>query len=346
MKKKLLITVIAFLIIIAFFIVPYFNKGGSNSSTIKSTGIIEGTEINLASKVAGRISSICCNEGNEVREGAVAIKLESDDLSALVQQAKAGVERSRAEVKVSESAIGNAKANIVTAETDIKTAESEIEKYRVQMELTKSEMDRSNALYRKDFISKESLDIAVTAYNASVADYTSSKSRLASAYAKRDAAMSQLNTTESQLNSARADLKQSEANLSYNLSKLEDTTIRSPITGNVVFKASEKGETVSPGMTILTVVDMKDLFVRVDIDETFIGGIALGSEATIRAEDTQRTFKGKVYEIGRYAEFATQRDVTRGRQDIKTFRVKIRIGETEGVLKPGMTVGVEIPKKK
>jgi hypothetical protein len=57
-------------------------------------------------------------------------------------------------------------------------------------------------------------------------------------------------------------------------------------------------------------------------------------------------FKGKVSELGRYAEFATQRDVTRGRQDIKTFRVKINIEDSAGLLKPGMTVEVEIPQKK
>jgi HlyD family secretion protein len=229
---------------------------------------------------------------------------------------------------------------------DIKTAESDLEKARVQMELAKSEMDRSNALYKKDFISKESLDLAVTAYNASVADYMSSKSRLASAHSKRDAAVTQLKTAESQLTSAKANIKQSEANLSYNFAKLADTIITSPLSGNVVFKALEKGETVSPGMTILTIVDMKDIYARVDIDETLIDNVALNSKAIIRTEGTpERIFKGIVYEIGRYAEFATQRDVTRGRQDIKTFRVKIKIDDTGGALKPGMTVEVEIPRK-
>ena len=345
MKKRSVLIAVAVLIIIIVFIFFYFNKG-KKAETIKSTGIIEGVEVNLSSKVSGRISFICCNEGDPVKEGEVAIKLESEDFSALVKQASAGVERAKAEVKVSESAIGNVQANIVTAETDIKTAESDLEKARVQMELAKSEMDRSNALYKKDFISKESLDLAVTAYNASVADYMSSKSRLASAHSKRDAAVTQLKTAESQLTSAKANIKQSEANLSYNFAKLADTAITSPITGNVVFKALEKGETVSPGMTILTIVDMKDIYARVDIDETLIDNVALNSKAIIRTEGTpERIFKGIVYEIGRYAEFATQRDVTRGRQDIKTFRVKIKIDDTGGALKPGMTVEVEIPRK-
>jgi HlyD family secretion protein len=344
-KRIVIIAIIVSIVVIAIFFFSV-NKG-KNSGTVKSTGIIEGTEINLAPKISGRISYLCCDEGDSIEKGRVAIKLESDDLRASAEQSKAGVERAKADIKVSESAIENAQANIATAEADVKTTESDIEKARVQMELAKSEMDRATALHKKDFISKESLDLAVTAYHASVADYTSSQSRLASAHSKKDAAKAQLKTAESQVTSAKANLKQAEATLSYNLARLADTIITSPLSGNIIFKALEQGETVSPGMTILTIVNMQDLYVRVDIDETFIDSIALNSRAIIRTEGAvERRFNGTVYEIGRYAQFATQRDVTRGRQDIKTFRVKIKLEDTGGSLKPGMTAEVEIPKKK
>ena len=59
--------------------------------------------------------------------------------------------------------------------------------------------------------------------------------------------------------------------------------------------------------------------------------MTIGSEAPVTVEAMPgRVFKGKVYEIGRYGEFATQRDVTRGRQDIKTFRVKIKVEDKRG----------------
>ncbi len=346
LKKRIIFIAVGVLIIITVLIVIYVSKG-QRSEIIKTTGIIEGIEVNLSPKVAGRISYICCNEGDSIKAGEVAINLESDDLIASVEQAKAGVERAKAEIKVSESAIEISKANIVTADADIKTAESDLEKARVQMELAKSEMDRSNVLYKQDFISRESLDLAVTTYNASVADYTASKSRIASANSKKDAVMAQSKAAESQLKSAKANLKESEANLSFNLAKFADTTIKSPISGMVVFKALEKGEIVSPGMTVLTIVNVQDLYARVDIDETFIDSIALNSKAIMRTGGTPgRIFNGTVYEIGRYAEFATQRDVTRGRQDIKTFRVKIKLDDPGGTLKPGMTVEAEIPGKK
>jgi multidrug resistance efflux pump len=345
MKKKIIIS-IAILALTVVIIAVVYTWTGKKAEVIHTTGIIEGIEVNLSPKISGRISEICCNEGDKIKSGQIAIRLESEDLEASVDQAKAGVDKANTDIKVCESAIESSKANIKSAEADIKTAESAVEKAKVQMELAKIEMDRSEELYKKNYVSKESLDLALTTHNAALADYASSKSQLTSVSARRDSAVAQLSTAESQLKSAMADLKQAEANLAYNKAKLADTVIKSPISGAVVFKSLEKGETVSPGVTILTIVDLADLYVRVDLDETMVDNIALDSEAIIRTVGTPpRTFKGKVYEIGRYAEFATQTDVTRGRQDIKTFRVKVRFDDTGGVLKPGMTVKVEIPKK-
>jgi HlyD family secretion protein len=93
-------------------------------------------------------------------------------------------------------------------------------------------------------------------------------------------------------------------------------------------------------------VDTDNLYLRVDVEETLIGVVVLGGKAFITADGIpHKVFEGKVSEIGRYAEFATQRDVTRGRQDIKTFKIKIRLTDPQGVLKPGMTTEVKIPRK-
>lgn len=323
-----------------------FYAGNDTETAVRISGIIEGIEVNLAPKVAGRISEICCNEGDRVRKGQIAIRLESEELQAAVAQATAGVERAGANVRVAMSSVTYTKANVESAGAEIKTAQAEMEKAKVQREEAERKMGRSVALYRREFISQEERDTAVAAYDASVADCASSQSKIVAANSKRDAAAAQLRTAENQLDLARADLRQAEANLAYNRAKLTDTTISSPMSGTVVFKAFEKGETVSAGQTVLTVVDLASLYARVDIDETMVGGIALGSEAMITTgERPARTFQGRVSEIGRYAEFATQRDVTRGRQDIKTFRVKIAVEDPAGFLKPGMTVEVEIPRR-
>jgi len=348
MKKKSMRIVIPLVIIIATVAVflIYHISSKKEGSAIHVTGIIDGTEVNLASKVAGRISWICCNEGGTVRENQVVIRLESDDIKASVAQAAAGVQLARADIKTAEASIENARANIRSADADMKSAAADVEKARAQMEESKREAERAKELYANGFLSKESRDQAVTSYEANTASYDSSREKLNAADSKKDAAVSQLNVAISQLNSSKALLKQAESNLAFYRSKLDDTVIKTPVTGTVIFKALEKGETVSPGVTILTVVDLSSLYARVDIDETKIGRVALNSPAFVTVEGLPgKIFRGSITEIGRYAEFATQRDVVRGREDIKTFRVKVMVKGTEGILKPGMTVDVEIPGK-
>lgn len=328
--------------------VAYYTLYGSKQAdtSVRTSGIIEGPEVNLAPKTPGRISEICCNEGDHVQKNQVVIRLESDDLAAAVEQSKAGVEQAQANIGVAESSIRYARANIETAESEIKAVQADNEKAKAQMDDSDSKLARAQALFQKNFISQEALDTSTTAHTALGADYSSQKSKLIEAQFKRDAVIAQLSTTNNQLQLARSNLKQSQATLAYNQAKLADMIIETPISGTVVFKALEKGETVSSGVTVLTVVDLANLYVRVDVDETLVDKIAVGGDVTIKTEGTSgKQFKGKVSEIGQYAEFATQKDVKSGQQDIKTFRVKIAFQEPAGLLKPGMTVDVEIAKK-
>ncbi len=344
MKKRWVYGAIIFFLLILALTIIFIRKGWRPES-IRTAGIVEGIEVNISSKVPGRISYLSCKEGDAVRKGITIVKLEAHDLRASVRQASAGIDKAKANIRVSVSAIVSSKAALANAEADIASAEADMEKYRVQREESKREMDRAKSLFEREVISQETLDVAIANYDVAVASHNASRAKLTAAYSKRDAARAQLNTAESQLILAKAGLRETEAIFLYNRAKLADTIIKSPLSGTVVFKALEKGETVSPGTTMLTIVDMNNLYVRVDIEETLVDIIMLNAVAMIRTEgESKRVFKGRVSEIGRYAEFATQRDVLRGRQDIKTFRVKIDIDDPAGILKPGMTVEAEIMK--
>lgn len=346
MKKVLKIILFLTVVLVVVGVLLYYRGNNKTDMTVHSSGIVEGPEVNLAPKVSGRISEICCRESDPVSKGQIVVRLDSADLSASVEQAAAGVEKAKTDIKSAEAAVESARAGARSAEADVKSAEADSEKLRVRMEEAKREADRAISLYRNQYISKESLDQLVAAYDSSVADYRSSASRINAAVSRKEASAAQTNLSLSQMNSAKAGLKAAEAVLSYNRAKLNDTVIVSPSAGTVIFRPMENGETVTQGSTVLTIVDTANLYVRVDIDESLIGPVTPDAPVKIKVEGMpNKRFSGKVVEIGRYAEFATQRDVVRGRQDIRTFRVKIRTDDTEKLLKPGMTVEVEIEKK-
>lgn len=341
MKKKVLLTGVA-VVIIAAAILFLFNRG-KKTDVFTTSGVVEGTEVNLSSKVAGRISEFCCKEGDRVSSGHVLVKLESKDIKASVDQAAAGIIRAKADVASSEASVKNSEANIRTAEAEIKSAHADLERAKSQMSEADKELQRTKFLYKTDLISTREVDLATLAHETSTASVSAAEAKIAAAVARKESTISQLNSSRSLVASANARLKEAEAALDLQEARMDDTVIRTPISGTVVLKAMEAGEVVSPGITILSIVDLDDLWVRIDMEETLIGFLKIGDKASIYLDGMHGTvFHGSVAEIGKEADFATQRDVTRGRQDIKTFGIKIRTSDKTGALKPGMTVTVKL----
>ena len=297
MKKHL--RRLAFILIVLAILVSavvYLMPGRQPSGIIQTTGMIEGTELNIAPKITERIKEIKFKEGDYIKEGEIAVVLDSEKEKAQFDQAQANLEV--------------AKANVLTAAADI-------EKAKVGIEDTKRDLDRYGKLLDKKLVSQNDKDKAQTAYDRAVAD---------------------LNRAEAQRSYAEANVKQAEAALQVAKVNLDDTVISSALSGNVTLKAFEPGEYVSAGSTVLTIVNLKDIWVRVDVDETQVSKIKLGDLVKVEVDSLPgREFTGQVCEINSEGEFATQRDVKRGRQDIKTFRVKVRVDEPKGILKQGMT---------
>lgn len=345
MKTRITILLISVVLIVAgLLIFSYFRK--KPVEAIDTTGIVEGTEVNLASKIPGRISEMCCKEGDIVRKDAVVIRLVSDDLKAAVEQAAASLERAKADERSTAALIESSRADLNTAKADVKNAEADVEKSKVQMDDAKKQMERMTALFKENLASQSDEDRVVTAYESLRAAYESSKARYEASLSRVEQSSSQLYYSQTQLASAKARLKEAEAALSLQNAKFDDTIIKTPVSGTVVLRAMEPGEYISPGVTVITIVDMENLWVRIDVEESLIGRIRLDSEARITIDGMPgKEIRGKISRIGRYAEFATQKDVRHGVQDLKSFHVEIRIGDTGKILKPGMTVNVGIPVK-
>jgi membrane fusion protein (multidrug efflux system) len=344
MKKRVLLIGIALTVLITAFL--FISRKDGKDEPIVTTGIVEGTEVNLSSKVSGRILEFCCKEGDRVSGGHILVRLDSNDINASVEQARAGVLRAKADITSAEASVKNSEANIRSTEAEIDSAHADKEKTKSQMAEAEKEMHRAEFLYKNELISIKEVDLAIMTYETSTASYNAAEAKIKAAIARKESAISQLNSSRSLVASAIARLKEAEASLNFQEARLDDTVIRTPISGTVVLKALEAGEVVSPGITILSIVDLDDLWVRIDMEETLIGLVKIGSEVAIHVDGMPGVvFNGTVAEIGKEADFATQRDVTRGRQDIKTFGIKIKTTDKTGTLKPGMTVMVEIPRK-
>ena len=145
----------------------------------------------------------------------------------------------------------------------------------------------------------------------------------------------QLVGNERQLAAAQAQKDKADVRLAY-------TEIRAPIDGVVDARAVRQGEVVSVGQPILTLINPDDLWVRADVEETYIDRIRLGQTMTVRLPSGVER-PGTVFYRAVDAGFATQRDVSRTKRDIKTFELRLRVDNQDRRLAVGMTAYVLLP---
>ncbi len=123
------------------------------------------------------------------------------------------------------------------------------------------------------------------------------------------------------------------------------TDIHSPIDAIVDVRAALEGEVVNPGQAIATLIDPTNLWVRADVEESYIDRIHLGDKYTVRLP-SGATREGVVFYRGVDADYATQRDVSRSKRDIKTFQIRLRCNNDDRALAVGMTAFVMLTLNK
>jgi RND family efflux transporter MFP subunit len=147
-----------------------------------------------------------------------------------------------------------------------------------------------------------------------------------------DGVLARVDSLENQINANEAQKEKAQVELGY-------TDLRAPIGGIVDIRAALQGEVVNPGQPIVTLVNPDDLWVRADVEETYIDGIKLGDKMTVRFPSGAER-EGTVFYRGVDADYATQRDVSRTKRDIKTFEIRLRCDNSDRALALGMTAYV------
>lgn len=151
-----------------------------------------------------------------------------------------------------------------------------------------------------------------------------------------DTATKAYDVARSQLDQARAALRTAEVRLS-------DLNADAPVSGMVLSRNAEVGETVGAGVAVYTLGDLDNPWVKVYVNETKLGLIKLGQKAQVFVD----TFPGKAYEgwityIASEAEFTPKNVQTQEERVKLVFGVKVSVSNMNSELKPGMPADVKI----
>jgi multidrug resistance efflux pump len=335
-----------FLGIIALISLGYYWFSTNHSSDLVLIGTVDSNQVIVSPQVQGRIQRLFVDEGTQVKQGDLIAILDPSELEAQERAAAATIDalRSRvAETSYTErSTKGTTTSDVVNAQARLQSARGQLEQAEAMLQRVESDSRRMIALAQQGIASEQekvqaeanlkaqqaTVQAAQKQVDAAQADLNSAVARTHQASAAR----STVADTRAQLVNAEAQLKEAEVRLGY-------TKIYAPITGTVSVRAVREGEVVNPGSPIVTIIDLSDTWARAAIPETYADHIGLGDTLRVQLPGGPIT-SGKVFFKAAEADFATQRDVSRRKRDIKTIVLKVRLDNPKGAYVPGMTADV------
>ena len=321
----------------------------ARSGTLVLTGVVTTNDTIVSAQVAGRIGKLLVKEGDVVKRDQLLAVIEGDELraeSAYYAQAAEGAGSAvresesavRFEARQMESQIRQAEAALAAAESSEKAGEADLERARLTFE-------RMQGLLKAGVVSAGEFDQARTEYDATKARIASlgkqaDSARAAVALARTNAEQvamrrSQLEANTHQSAAAVAQRDKADVRMKY-------TEIHAPNDGIVNVRAAREGEVIAPAQPILTLVNPDDLWVRADVEESYIDRLRLGDQLTVRLPSGVER-PGTIFYRSVDAGFATQRDVSRTKRDIRTFEVRLRVDNSDRRLAIGMTTYVLLP---
>jgi multidrug resistance efflux pump len=293
-------------------------------------GFLDAPVAAVASQVAGRVDTIAVREGDLVKRDQVLAQLDARERQAAVGQAQANLDQAREALKEAEA---NFRATIPT----VKGAGADIAQAQATLDEAEINFKRTQRLVE----SGSEADAVLITARARMLEATA---HLESLTATRSATVGRVTAAGAAVADSRAAVGTAEAALEVARVQLAEAQVLCPFDGVVVQRNLQPGEWAAPGTPVATVEDLSRLWARLDIEETKLEGLRIGQAAIVRVlAEPQKTYPGHVIEIGAEGDFAVNRDVKRGRPDIRTFLVRVAIDQPSLSLRPGMTAEVSIP---
>ena len=332
--------------VIAVVALAYYLISTPRSKDLILIGTVDANQVIVSPQVEGRISQLLVDEGTEVKQGDLIAVLDPSELEAQARAAAATIDSLRSQVAVTQAQeqamTGSTTSSVANAQAKLQSARAQLLQAEATLTRTESDSRRTIALAAQGVASDQDRVQAESNLKAQQATVQALKEQVSAAQADLDtaianthqahAAQSTVQSTRAQLLNAEDMLKQAEVRLGY-------TKIYAPVTGTVSVRAARQGEVLNVGQPIVTIVDFGDTWVRAAIPETEADHIGMGETLRIRLPGGTET-SGQVFFKSPEADFATQRDVSRRKRDIKTIVLKVRLQNPKGAYVPGMTADV------
>jgi membrane fusion protein, multidrug efflux system len=301
---------------------------------------IEGHVVPVLPKVGGYVLRVFVEDNQVVREGDTLVILDPRDYQVRVQEAQADLQA--AEVAAARN--GGATAEVGQASARQGAAVASIGSAQANYDRARRDVERIRKLAETRVVSRQQLDQAEAAFRSADADLKAAQSQARAAQAEVSGANAGVRTAAARLAAAQAAVSAAQLQLSY-------AVITAPAPGRVSKKTVEVGQLVSPGQSLMSLVDERDVWVVANMKETQLDDIAVGQPVEVEVDAYKgRTFNGKVESIqgatgARFALLPPDNATGNFTKVVQRIPVRIALDRPPAdapPLRPGMSVEVAI----
>ena len=285
---------------------------GPGENFASGNGRIEATEIDVATKLGGRVQDILAQEGDFVDAGQLLARMQIDTLEAVHAEAKARLQQSVA-------ALASAQAQVAVRESDKQAAQAVLAQRQSELEAAQRRLARSQTLVREGAASDQEVD-------DDRARERSTQAAVVAARAQVNAAQAAIDAARTQATGARATVAAAEATVARAKADIDDSALTAPRSGRVQFRLAQPGEVLGGGGKVLNLVDLSDVYMTFFLPETVAGRVALGSDVRIVLDAApQYTIPAKVSFVASTAQFTPKTVETASERQKLMFRIKAQI---------------------
>jgi HlyD family secretion protein len=290
-------------------------------------GEADSTRIDIAARVDGRLAKMLVKRGDNVTAGQELLDIDNPELLAKLDEAKAGEQLAEAQL---------ARIHAGTRAESVATRKAEVDSTSANVTLAQNNYQRAASLAATQVGSQQKLDEATDALRVAQRSYD--QARLA--YEEAVAGF-----TPEEVRMAEAKVTQADASVKTLQSLVDQLVVIAPAATQVYEIDIEQGEVVVPGVPLLSLVDLNDIWLRFDLREDLVKGLKVGDRITVRIPalgDRQVTAEVKLIAVkGEYASWRATRAT--GDFDLRTFAVRAYPVERIPELRPGMSAYADWP---
>jgi HlyD family secretion protein len=374
LKRKQIILAIVVIAIVAALLYYYFSR---RPTALAYSGTIETREIQIGSKIGGRVTSVGVEEGQQIPANAPLVTFEANELNAQLAQAQATVDQAAAdynrlqrgnrteEIAQADATLHEQQALLQEANNgprpqELHQAQADYAAAKANAVDAASTYDRMKPLAEKDVISHQQFDSFTAQRNNTAELAESARQKLALLQAgtrTEDIHAAQARTQQAldadrlmhqgfrrqDIEAGKGRLAEAQAHVRELDARLKEANLVAPTNALVETVSVRPGDLVPANQIVITLLESDQLWVRVYVPETDLSRVKVGQAATVTIDALgNRHFTGHIQEISSAAEFLPRNVQTHDDREHEVFGVKVHVDNPDGILKSGMSATVRL----